>query len=310
MHPSDGAAEAEPGSAPFPDVDARTVDAISEDQLQFFRDHGLLVIRNVLHGEELSALQRETQSMIEVARRGVDDPDYRYVDHQASGQRVPFRIEYIVDKSQACRSLLGHPYILRMVAKLLGPDFISTAASPWYSRIPGAGAAIPWHRDAGASAANKPIGWKPTFNVDLYLDRSVIDNCLWGIRRFEPLERWRGLPAVIAELNANGLLARSRGDPDPDGALVTSCSTIPPPCMDRLPPNPSSGASSTTSSGRRLLSVSKAYYVPEYCPWKQNLIRVCQRQRSRMEFARGERPFVLNDADASPLAAAPDEQLP
>src|SRR3954468_16543190 len=102
-------------AAAFPHIDASRQDEITQEQADFFRDNGLLVIRNVLRGPELAALQAETQVLVDQARAGREDPDYMYREHELTGERVPFRVEYVIDKCVATKALLGHPFILRSV---------------------------------------------------------------------------------------------------------------------------------------------------------------------------------------------------
>src|SRR5207248_275362 len=51
----------------FPEVDASKQDCITNDQAQFFRDNGLLVIRKVLRGAELDAMRTETMPLVRKA---------------------------------------------------------------------------------------------------------------------------------------------------------------------------------------------------------------------------------------------------
>ena len=46
----------------FPVCDAAVQSEISDAQAQFFRDQGLLVIRNLLRGQELADLQAQTHT--------------------------------------------------------------------------------------------------------------------------------------------------------------------------------------------------------------------------------------------------------
>lgn len=86
----------------FPEVDATKQDVISEEQAQFFRENGLLVIRNVLRGEELKAMQDQTAPLVERAvNEKPRDPDYMYKKHELTGAQVPFRVEYVIDKTTA-----------------------------------------------------------------------------------------------------------------------------------------------------------------------------------------------------------------
>jgi hypothetical protein len=138
-----------------------------------------LIARQVLVGEELAVIQK---AMFELYQKGVDgvenDPDFLYGQGVKTGQQVLRRIEYVQDKSEPMKALLGHPFILRSVEKLQGPNFIPT----WDSmvvKVPNEGVIVPWHRDA------KPDGYseetRPIFNVDFYLDRADLKSCLWVI---------------------------------------------------------------------------------------------------------------------------------
>jgi hypothetical protein len=93
---------------------------------------------------------------------------------------IPFRIEYPVDKSQACVDLMGHPFILRSMEQLLGTkDFIPTWDSLVF-KMEGEGVPIRWHRDASAES----VGFDtPAIDVGYYLDSASVElgNCLWVV---------------------------------------------------------------------------------------------------------------------------------
>jgi phytanoyl-CoA hydroxylase len=150
---------------------------ISDSEAQFFLDKGNLILRGEI---ELVELQRLRSAMDELTVFGTeqvrDDPDFFYGEGHLSGAKVLRRIEYVIDKRDECKALLGHPFILRSVEKLMGPDFIPT----WDSmvlKLPGEGILVPWHRDAGTEF----VGNKPIFNVDFYLDEANKDTCVWII---------------------------------------------------------------------------------------------------------------------------------
>src|SRR5215217_3665065 len=97
---------------------------------------------------ELRALQEDTLQLVERAVEGrPDDPDYLYRTHDLTGESVPYHIQYVVDKSAACRTLLGHQFLLRCIEKLQGHNFVPTWDSMVF-KMEGAGAQIEWHRDA------------------------------------------------------------------------------------------------------------------------------------------------------------------
>jgi phytanoyl-CoA hydroxylase len=137
------------------------------------------VIRNVVVGEELNIVQDE---MMKLYNKGisevVDDPDYMYAKGGKSGNPVLRRIEYVINKSDPMKALLGHPFILRSVEKLQGHNLIPT----WDSMVlkaPDEGIIVPWHRDAAVpEGCTDP---RPIFNVDFYLDEADLQTCLWVI---------------------------------------------------------------------------------------------------------------------------------
>ncbi|MFK7694359.1 phytanoyl-CoA dioxygenase family protein [Paenibacillus sp. HJGM_3] len=179
----------------MPDVDALKQACLTDEQAQFFLDNGFLVIRNVLVGEELRLVQDEMTKQYDKGVAGVeDDPDYAYGTGVKTGQKVIRRIEYVIDKSDPMKVLLGHPFILRSVEKLQGNNFIPT----WDSMVlkaPNEGIIVPWHRDGGV--INGCTDPRPIFNVDFYLDDADLKTCLWVIpgsnlwTQEEALERCR-----------------------------------------------------------------------------------------------------------------------
>lgn len=163
------------------EVDARKQPCITEEQAQFFLDNGFLVIRNVIGAEELRIAREEMTALMEHGAAGVeDDPDYMYGKGGKTGAKVLKRIEYVIDKSEAMKSLLGNPFILRSIEKLQGPSFIPT----WDSmvvKMPGEGIIVPWHRDGTRPEPEGLYDERPIFNVDFYLDDADLSNCLWVI---------------------------------------------------------------------------------------------------------------------------------
>src|SRR5579884_136309 len=151
--------------------------AISEEEKQFFLENGYLIVRGALEEEELRRVRAAMDELTEYGRATVrDDPDYMYGTGHRSGRPVLRRIEYVVDKREACKVLLGNPFILRSTEMLMGKDLIPT----WDAmvlKLPGEGIVVPWHRDAGTGC----VGDRPIFNVDFYLDEADEDTCVWVI---------------------------------------------------------------------------------------------------------------------------------
>jgi ectoine hydroxylase-related dioxygenase (phytanoyl-CoA dioxygenase family) len=163
---------------PSSEADAAVQEVITEEQARFFLNNGYLVIRNVLSVDELRLLREQTQGIVDKGIVGESvDEDYLY-RVRSEGERVYWRTEFVVDKLDATKALLGHPFILKSVEKLQGNNFIPT----WDSlvvKIPNQAASVPWHRDA-----EDPEGCvdpRPIFNVDFYLDDADEKSCLWVI---------------------------------------------------------------------------------------------------------------------------------
>jgi ectoine hydroxylase-related dioxygenase (phytanoyl-CoA dioxygenase family) len=303
-----------PGAAgAFPHIDATRQDCITDEQADFFRRNGLLVIRNVLRGAELRALQDETMPLV---RRAVEekpnDPDYFYRRHEFTGEQVPFRVEYVIDKTGAGRALLGHPFILRSIEKLQGPNFVPTWDSMVF-KTEGQGAAIPWHRDAGPYAEGTGVDNDvAAINVDFYLDGSDLTNCLWGILGSN---RWP------AEEAAGKLKALNQGVEQ--GEFVTDASTVP------ITMNPGDvifhntlaihGSPAARSALRRVVyyefrpgevELAHGPHTPEYIPLKQKVLLACLRDRQAAPYAAGEAPFSYRGSGRfTPPNLPPDERV-
>jgi phytanoyl-CoA hydroxylase len=200
------------------------------------------------------------------------------------GEIVPFRIEYVVDKTKAGKALLGHPFVLLAVEQLQGARFVPTWDSMVFKRA-GAGAAIGWHRDAGT---DHHVGPAPIFNVDVYLDPSDETNCLWAV---PGSHRWSDEQAeqAVDELGRDGfgtagatpLLLRA-GDILLHDVLVVHGS---PPARSAL---------------RRVVylefrpaevELAVGPHLPVYVGLKQRVLLAALAERRRAPYASHERPF-------------------
>ena len=160
---------------------------LSDEEAATFVADGYVILRQVLHPDELqhfrAAMDRLTT---EGCREVKTDPDFMYGIGHRTGQKVLRRIEYVVDKALEARVLLGHPFILRSVEKLQGPDLVPT----WDTmvlKLPGEGIIVPWHRDASSAL----VGDHPPVNVDFYLVPADHGNCVWlfpGSHRWAPAQ--------------------------------------------------------------------------------------------------------------------------
>lgn len=271
----------------FPEIDARSLECISDDHADFFGAQGVLLLKNVLDPKELAALQQESLELVQrLTQSKVSHPDFFYTTHEITGETVPFRIDYTMDKMQSARVLLGHPFILRSVERLLqGPSFIPT----WDSKVfkaAGAGAAVNWHRDAGPILPDMP----PILFVDFYLDDADFSTAL---RAIPGSHRWSRGEAMdrISQLNASGSF-------DPEEAVV-----LPMRAGDVLLHNIHTihGSPAAMGAMRRVIYFAfRAIEVeriaspnmPQYIPAKQKLLLACLRHRRRADYVSDRNPFV------------------
>jgi ectoine hydroxylase-related dioxygenase (phytanoyl-CoA dioxygenase family) len=218
-----------------------------------------------------------------------DDPDFRYTRHPATGEVIPFRVEYVIDKLSATKALLGHPFLLRTVEKLQGPDFIPT----WDSMVfksGGAGAPIAWHRDGGQYPEDvRPRTLGRVFNVDVYLDRADLASCLWGLLGSNTWSDEEAQP-VIEQRNEGGVstegavpLTMEPGDVILHDVMVLH------------------GSEATRGPLRRVvyyefrpLDVEDAHgpHTPDYIEAKQHVLAAALRHRRAAAYAAGETPYV------------------
>jgi ectoine hydroxylase-related dioxygenase (phytanoyl-CoA dioxygenase family) len=179
-------------------VDGLNQTELSPQQIRFFNEKGYLVVRNALSEIELDGLRKDTDQLIQNMELEPNHPDYWYNDDipknwykNYSNERnneslvgdvkkgIPFRIEYPVDKSDACKLLMGHAFILKAIEQLIGTtQFIPTWDS-FVFKNEGNGVPIKWHRDASAETVDNI----PAIDVGFYLDdaNSKLNNCLYVI---------------------------------------------------------------------------------------------------------------------------------
>ena len=265
---------------------------ISEDQAQFFFDNGYLIIRGVLHPEELSGVQSAMLELMENAPGKLINPDYAYGKSTLTGDPILTRIDYVIEKRDVMKSLLGHPYILGSTERLMGSDLIPT----WDSMVlkfPGEGVIVPWHRDAGADQ----VGDKPIFNVDFYLDEATEQNCVWVIPESQ---KW-------STNAANAWLAQhSKQDTTPEqfrasGAIPVTMAPGDVLFHDILVLH---GSPTTfAKSMRRVVYYefrtahvedSIGPHIADYIPLKQKVLLACIKHRMKEAYAQAETPFSYN----------------
>ncbi len=255
---------------------------ISDEEVEFFRKAGYLVLPSVLEGEELRHLRGAMDALLSYGLEEVRaHPDFSYGRGHLTGRPILQRIEYIVDKTEEAKILLGHPFILRSVERLQGSDFIPT----WDSmviKLPGEGMLVGWHRDAGVEC----VGEEPVFNVAFYIDEADLDTCLWvhpGSHNWSPQETLE--------------VTQQDGFPT-DGAVP-----IPMKPGDVMFHNIlllHGSPSNTSCKLRRVIyfefrpshtELELGPHTAEYVPLKQRVLRACLVKRGEKSYLTNEEPY-------------------
>lgn len=275
--------------------DAAGAACIDETAAARFGDDGFLLLRHVLCPDELAALRRQTAALIQdaLAGRGRSD-DLRY-DQGPRGEKVLSRIEYVVDKLDAAKVLLGHPFLLRTVERLQGP-FIPTWDSMVF-KLPGGGGAVPWHRDSGLYPGEPDLlSAGRVFNVDIYLDRADLSSCVWGVPGSNHWDDERAR-REIGRLNAGGVQTGGTVplQMEPGDVLLHNVAAL-------------HGSKATTGPLRRVIyyefrpveiELAHGPHVPEYIPLKKHVLAGALHRRRSAPYAAGEEPFGHEGAAAS-----------
>ena len=279
---------------------------ISDEDAHFFHDNGYLIVRNALHPEELDRLRTAMDDLTIYGSNEVrDHPDYMYGQGHKTGGQVLRRIEYVIDKRDECKVLLGNPFILRSVEKLMGRDLIPT----WDSmvlKLPGEGIIVPWHRDAGTDF----VGDTPIFNVDFYLDEADLDTCVWVVPGSHKWSAERS-QQEIEKLSRNGFSTEGAvpATMQPGDVLFHNILVL-----HGSPANTSSKLRRVVYYEFRTAHVeaSKGPHIPAYIPLKQKVLLACIDWRKQANYIPvSEEPFVYNPpAPYDTVNLAPREQLP
>lgn len=161
---------------------------ITDDEIRFFDENGYVICRNVLHADELENFRAESKRLIEdVLSGGPADPMCL-----RGPEKVPYYLQYLhAQPNTFSLRLLAHPFIGDLLTRMVGPDFIPCYESLVF-KLPGHGSSVPWHRDGFAETGDERI-----FNIDLYPDRSTVENsCVWVLPGSHLWERGRAMEWV------------------------------------------------------------------------------------------------------------------
>ena len=214
---------------------------LDAEDVERYRGDGVLVVRNAVTGDELRRLQDAGDRLTEAAvayGRELDaarpirlDDDHGFTEWDeldernflygrgADGERVWRRAEEMWSRDAIFRVVSVNPRVLGVVRAILGPVVVP-ANSAMVVKMPGAGAAVPWHRDphdeTGPPETRDGAG---DFVCDVYLDHSTVGNgCLWAIpgshrgekRDVDPLD-FNVEGAVPLEVGPGDMILHSTG---------------------------------------------------------------------------------------------------
>jgi ectoine hydroxylase-related dioxygenase (phytanoyl-CoA dioxygenase family) len=239
--------------------------AMNRDGVQFFREHGYVIARNVLTPHELEEAHRVIAEIIdEQSRIGDQASKVEWEPARLDGQRVARRIYYPVDHHEMFSRISLDDRVLDPVESLLGPD-IQLVYSKVNMKEARVGSAVEWHQD---------LAFTPHTNSDyvsclIYLDAATVENgCLQVIP-------WRD-PERLLDHTVNGRFAGRitetlpRGDlPAPVPCEAEAGSMVLMHCM-----TPHSSLPNTSTRPRRtlILEYRAADAYPLYYPGKEGWV--------------------------------------
>jgi len=157
---------------------------LNQEQIDFFHEHGYLIMPGLIKGRELEMLQRAAN---QVQKEGVRREGYghRYYSNK-DGSETYWRSEHMWQRDDIFLAATVNPELLENIGQCIGDTFY-----PWDDslvvKLSRSGAPVPWHQDPPYGTrfgdTNKTSTFDvPNFTTDIYLDYSGPDNgCVWAI---------------------------------------------------------------------------------------------------------------------------------
>src|SRR5581483_3972879 len=178
---------------------------LTQDQIHAYRRDGVLLVPGVVTGEELHRLQQvaervtheavahgrvlhEQLGLIDLAEdhgfwewQSVDDRLFLYARGN-QGERVFRRAEAMLTRDPIFGLVSANPRVRAIVEAIVG-DAVIPANDSLVVKMPGAGAAVPWHRDPSGRQLIDDFGDASSdFTCDIYIDPSTVENgCVWAL---------------------------------------------------------------------------------------------------------------------------------
>ncbi|MEL0112411.1 MAG: phytanoyl-CoA dioxygenase family protein, partial [Rickettsiales bacterium] len=141
---------------------------LTQDEVDFYHEHGYVVARGVITGEKLDALRRETDAVVAQAA-GVAEHNAVYDledSHSPSNPRVR-RLKEPYKHFEFFDGIARDPDVLDIVEQLLGPD-IRLYGGKMNLKSAGYGAPVEWHQD---------WAFYPHTNDDVLATGLLLDDC-------------------------------------------------------------------------------------------------------------------------------------
>jgi hypothetical protein len=158
---------------------------LQADQVDQFHRDGFLIMRGLFSPREMRGLQAAADRVVAGAVSGQGD-GHRYLPGP-DGTPTYWRTDNVLwDSDPAFAAATVNPDLLEAVGQCLGMPFFVMANEALVVKLPGNGAAVPFHQDPPYAATHGepdpgayPI---PAFTADIYLDAATRDNgCVWVI---------------------------------------------------------------------------------------------------------------------------------
>jgi hypothetical protein len=178
---------------------------LAQDQVDAYRRDGVLLVKGLIRGSELAALQAAADEVTDravVHGRRMDaergpirlKDDHGFTEWQEfdenlflygrgkQGERVFRRAEGMFGRDPVFGLASAHPRLRSIVETIVGQPVVA-ANDSLVVKMPGAGAAVPWHRDpSGETLLAERGDASSDFTCDIYLDRSTVANgCVWAL---------------------------------------------------------------------------------------------------------------------------------
>ena len=160
-------------------VEARTLRALTEDQVTRFAVNGYLVVEDLLSPPEVEALSARTDQIAAGKAEHVSEDRvqleriYREGEAEVSDRVLSVRKLYrIAVQDDVMWGHASNPKIVDIIADLLGTDDIKMYGDQLFMKPPEVGAEQPWHQDSAS--------WRDIFPMDLVSAWTAIDEADQG----------------------------------------------------------------------------------------------------------------------------------